>query len=92
MFDKVYLIKSISAVTNYNSSFCFILGEEKLLEVPGSVSVKVEEEQSCPAGAKNSISHVKPVTNASVFLSFVMPGKFFFILGLIIFTNEKRIT
>ena len=88
----MYLLKSISAVTNYNSSFCFILGEEKLLEVPGTVSVEVEEEQSCPAGAKNTISHVKPVTNASVFLSFVMPGNFFFILRLMIFTNEKQIT
>ena len=26
MFDKVYLIKSISAVTNYNSSSCFQYG------------------------------------------------------------------
>ena len=25
MFDKVYLIKSISAVTNYNSSSCFFM-------------------------------------------------------------------
>ena len=33
MFDKVYLIKSISAVTNYNSSSCFIRNKENMIIV-----------------------------------------------------------
>ena len=31
VFDKVYLIKGISAVTNYNSSSCFIWMEDNII-------------------------------------------------------------
>ena len=40
VFDKWYLIKSISAVTNYNSSSCFILPEIYfcIVHIPGKMN------------------------------------------------------